>query len=312
MTDEYRTLVEAYARSGGEVDALTMPDVAHLLIHENRVLSSCPVPGLDIHVEETDTGVNVNLVVLKGCRIEHPVHLCFGVLPKEGIQQINSVITAEEGSYAKLLAHCTFPNAIKVRHLMNAEMEIKHGAAITYNETHYHGQHGGVEVVPKVRVRIESGGRLKTGFTLTEGRVGRLEMDYDVHVGAGATAEMTAKVYGRGDDEILIRERTVLAGEGARSVIKSRVAVRDRAKSTVESITEGAAPYSRGHVDCVEIVQDDAVAVAIPRVSVVDSRAKVTHEAAIGSVDKKQLETLMSRGLDESEAVDVIVRGLLK
>jgi len=44
----------------------------------------------------------------------------------------------------------------------------------------------------------------------------------------------------------------------------------------------------------------------------VDRRAKVTHEAAIGSVDKKQLETLMSRGLDESEAVDVIVRGLLK
>jgi hypothetical protein len=88
MIDEYRTLVEAYARSGGEVDPLTMPGVAHLLVHENRVLSSCPVPGLDIHVEETDAGVNVNLVVLKGYRIEHPVHLCFGVLPKEGIQQI--------------------------------------------------------------------------------------------------------------------------------------------------------------------------------------------------------------------------------
>ena len=40
-----------------------------------------------------------------------------------------------------------------------------------------------------------------------------------------------------------------------------------------------------------------------------DERAKVTHEAAIGSVDKKQVETLISRGLDESEAVDMIVRG---
>ncbi|MDW7776651.1 MAG: SufD family Fe-S cluster assembly protein [Methanosarcinales archaeon] len=312
MTDEYRTLVEAYARYGGEVDALNMPDVAHLLVHGNRVLSSRPVPGLDIHVEETGTGVKIKLVILKGYRIEHPVHLCFGVLPKEGIQQIDSVIIAEEGASVELLAHCTFPNATRVRHVMNAEMEIQRDATITYNETHYHGPHGGVEVVPKARVSIERGGRLTTGFTLTEGRVGRLEMDYDVHVGEGATADMSVKVYGRGDDDILIRERTVLAGEEARSVIKSRVAVRDRARSTVESITEGAAPYSRGHVDCVEIVQDDAVAVAIPRVSVVDRKAKVTHEAAIGSVDKKQMETLMSRGLDESEAVDVIIRGLLR
>jgi Fe-S cluster assembly scaffold protein SufB len=312
MIDEYRVLVEAYEKSGGDTDALTMPGVAHLLIHENRVLSSHPVPGLELHIDETETGVNAKLVILKGYRIEHPVHLCFGVLPKEGVQEINSVIVAEEGSRAELLAHCTFPNAIKVRHIMNAEIVIKRGAAITYNETHYHGQYGGVEVIPKAVVTIEEGGRLITNFTLIEGRVGLLDMDYDVNVGAGATAEMTAKVYGQGEDDIRIRERTVLAGREGRSIIKSRVAVRDRAKSMVESITEGLAPYSRGHVDCVEIVQDDAVAEAIPRVLVVDKRAKITHEAAIGSVDKKQVETLMSRGLDESEAVDIIVRGLLK
>lgn len=312
MIDEYRTLVEAYARSGGEADAIKMPGVAHLLVHENRVLSSHPVPGLDLIVEETDTGVNAKLIILKGYRIERPVHLCFGVLPKEGIQVINSVIIAEEGSSAELLAHCTFPNAVKVKHIMNAEIEIKRGASITYNETHYHGQYGGVEVIPKASVKIDSGGRFMTSFTLIEGRVGRLDMDYDVNVGAGAAAEMTAKIYGQGEDEIRIRERTVLAGRDARSIIKSRVAVRDSAKSMVESITEGVAPYSRGHVDCVEIVQDNAVAEAIPRVSVVDKRAKVTHEAAIGSVDKKQVETLMSRGLDESDAVDIIVRGLLR
>jgi Fe-S cluster assembly scaffold protein SufB len=52
------------------------------------------------------------------------------------------------------------------------------------------------------------------------------------------------------------------------------------------------------------------VVVVVPRLSVFDERSKVTHDAAIGSVDKKQVETLISRGLDESEAVYVIVRGL--
>jgi hypothetical protein len=37
----------------------------------------------------------------------------------------------------------------------------------------------------------------------------------------------------------------------------------------------------------------------------------VTHEAAIGSVDSRQLQTLMSRGLDEDKAVDLIIDGLL-
>ena len=53
------------------------------------------------------------------------------------------------------------------------------------------------------------------------------------------------------------------------------------------------------------------VVVAVPRVSVFYEQAKVTHEVVIGSVDKKQVETMISCGPDESEAVDVIVRGLL-
>jgi len=70
---------------------------------------------------------------------------------------------------------------------------------------------------------------------------------------------------------------------------------------------------ARGHVDCVEIIKGkDARASAIPRLIVVDDRAKLTREAAIGSVDKKQVETLMARGLSEDEAVDVVVRGMLR
>jgi Fe-S cluster assembly scaffold protein SufB len=63
----------------------------------------------------------------------------------------------------------------------------------------------------------------------------------------------------------------------------------------------------------VEIIQGKgAQASAVPRLRVVEETAKLTHEAAIGSVDKKQVETLMARGLSEHEAVEVVVQGLLK
>lgn len=38
----------------------------------------------------------------------------------------------------------------------------------------------------------------------------------------------------------------------------------------------------------------------------------VTHEAAIGTVNHKELETLMARGLDEDAAVDIIIRAMLQ
>jgi Fe-S cluster assembly scaffold protein SufB len=40
--------------------------------------------------------------------------------------------------------------------------------------------------------------------------------------------------------------------------------------------------------------------------------AKLTHEASIGKIDKKQLETLMAKGLTEDEATEVVVQGMLR
>ena len=68
---------------------------------------------------------------------------------------------------------------------------------------------------------------------------------------------------------------------------------------------------SRGHVDCMEIVRGEATASAVPEVRVTHPLAKVTHEAAIGSVDQKQLETLMARGLSPEEATDAVILGML-
>ena len=70
-------------------------------------------------------------------------------------------------------------------------------------------------------------------------------------------------------------------------------------------------PGAVGHMDCTEIVRGEAVARNVPVVVVRDDRARVTHEAAIGSVSRRELETLMARGLDEEDAVDIIIRGML-
>jgi len=218
----------------------------------------------------------------------------------------------EKDAAASFIAHCIFPDAEQVVHRMEATVTIGEGAEMRYSETHFHGPHGGVLAVPKAVIRVGKNGRYLADFTLTTGRVGRLEIDYSVEVEEAGVTELTARVFGHADDAIAITEKVVLAGDHARGLIKTRVAIEDEATAEVTGITEGNAAGARGHVDCMEIVKDRAVAKAIPIVSVNNPGAKVTHEAAIGSVDKRQLETLMAHGLTPEEAVEVIVKGILK
>jgi len=62
--------------------------------------------------------VDIDLIVEAGMHIASPVHLCFGVLPKEGRQEIKINALIKKGAEIKMLAHCVFPNAVKVQHIM--------------------------------------------------------------------------------------------------------------------------------------------------------------------------------------------------
>ncbi|MHB8792575.1 MAG: SufD family Fe-S cluster assembly protein [Thermoleophilia bacterium] len=311
-TADYTQMLDAYTRAHGNPAAFEDSRVAHLIVHKNRVIGAHLVPGFEVEPEETANGIDLRFHVLPGAKIEFPVHLCFGVLPAEGEQVINISGEVAEGGGVELLAHCIFPNAVRVQHHMQAQISIGRNASYGYDEVHYHGDTGGTSVIPHARITLDEGARLRTAFQLIDGRVGELDIDYEVDAAAGAVVEMLARVYGYGNDSIRIREKCMLKGDDARGVIKSRVAVTGEAKSEVFSEMEASGRRSRGHVDCIEIVQDRASARAVPVVNVLDHTAKVTHEAAIGSVDSRQLETLMSRGLDQAQAVDVIIKGMLR
>jgi uncharacterized protein len=303
---------KVFDEAGGDRAVFADSNTAHLVVAGHTILSARQVKGLEVKTEKIPSGISAKVRITAGTRLEKPVHLCFGILHKKGTQKIRMEVKLEEGAAAHFIAHCIFPKAEKVRHIMDAVVDIGDGAEMRYSETHYHGPYGGIEVVPKARVRVGKKGRYSADFTLTSGRVGKLKIDYTIDAAENAVTELTARIFGHGHDDIRIREKIILSGENARGIIKTRVALEDDAVAEVTGITEGNAKGARGHVDCLEIVKDNAVAKAVPIVTVTNSLAKVTHEAAIGSVDKKQLETLMAHGLSPEEAVDVIVKGILK
>lgn len=309
---EYEAMLEAYRQAGGDPGVLTMPRVAALVVSANRVLARSEVPGVRFEADERPNGVRARIVVEPGTRPERAVHLCFGVLPPEGVQEIESSFEIGEGADVRFLTHCTFPSATRLRHAMDARVRVGRGARMEYMEEHFHGPHGGISVMPRASVVVEEDARFRSTFSLVRGRVGELGIAYDVRVGARGDVELITKAFGRATDRISVAEVLHLDGEAARGLTTTRIAVRDEARSEVSTTAEGNAPFVRGHMDCAEIVQGRALASNAPHVVVRDERAQVTHEAAIGTVNRKELETLMARGLDEDEAVEAIVHGMLR
>jgi uncharacterized protein len=310
LTENEKIIRKLYEPTGTEADIIKDPETAHLIVHHNKVLGLHAVPGLEIEVEEIEDGIKIDVHLKDGTVVKNPIHMCFGMMPEEGIQKIIMKITIGKGAVIAVLAHCVFPNAVKVQHIMDADITIQEGASYGYLERHIHGEKGGVEVYPKATIHLMENARFTTLFDLVKGRVGLIDIEYESFCGKGSVIEMTAKVNGSKDDKIRINEIGHLE-EKARGVLVSKIAVRDNAEAEIRNTLTASGADARGHVDCKEIVRDNAVATAIPVVKVNHPRAHITHEAAIGSVDKKQLETLMARGLSEDDASDVIIQGLL-
>ncbi len=308
----FEAIVRAHEEGKGRVPRfIESGRVAAIVVNCNKVIKAQTVPGIQVSVDPLPDGVRILAAVAPGAKIKEPVHICIGVMAPEGIQRIQAQFEIGAGAEVDFTACCSFPNAEHVQHFMEGTIHVGPGATMRYHETHHHGRKGGIDVVPTSHITVDEGGRYISDFNLSKGRAGKVELTYLVDVAANGLAELHARGMGYGDDQLIVHETIRLNGENARGLAKARIAVRDRAHSEVYGTTEGNAPFARGHVDCVEIVQDEATASAVPVVKVTDHRAQVTHEASIGTVDKRELETLMAHRIGEQEAVDIIVRGML-
>ncbi len=310
--NDYEMMVDAYKDAGGE-DVFADSDTAHMVLEQDRVLGKHEVEGIEMDAKKIDESVvDVKLRIKEGYKIKNPMHMCFGVLPKEGLQKIMLDVFVEKDAEIKVMSDCVFPNASEVKHVMEADIHLGENSKYEYEENHYHGDTGGVEVIAKSDIKLEKGSELLTLFTLRKGRVGKIDFDYEAELDANTRVEMLARISGYADDKVKIREAAHLNGENARGLLDSKIAMKDEAEAEIYNELTASAPDAKGHVDCTEIIKDNAIARAIPVVEVKHPEAKVTHEAAIGSVDSDQLQTLMARGLDAEEASDLIIQGLLK
>lgn len=73
----------------------------------------------------------------------------------------------------------------------------------------------------------------------------------------------------------------------------------------------GNHPEIKAHLECKGLILKEGLMHAVPELSGSVPGVEMSHEAAVGKIDRREIEYLMARGLDEDEAVSTIVRGFL-
>jgi Fe-S cluster assembly scaffold protein SufB len=86
---------------------------------------------------------------------------------------------------------------------------------------------------------------------------------------------------------------------------------RDDSYQRFDAKIVGNAPCN-GHTECDSIIMDNGRILAVPGLEANDVDAALVHEAAIGKIAGEQLTKLMTMGLDEKEAEEMIIRGFLQ
>ena len=246
---------------------------------------------------------------LPGVQPAHPLQSCLYISTSGFSQNVHNLVIIEEGASLHVITGCaTAPHLQSGLHVGVSEFYVKCGATLRFTMIHDWGEN--VSVRPRTVTRVAEGGTFISNYISLK-PVGSLEMFPTTYLdGPGAVARFNSVlVAGRGSF-MDVGSRVVLAAPGTRAEIISR------------GITSGGTIIARGdligkvagvkaHLECKGLILNDGLMHAIPELQGFVPGVEMSHEAAVGKIDQREIEYLMSRGLDEDEAVSTIVRGFL-
>lgn len=101
-----------------------------------------------------------------------------------------------------------------------------------------------------------------------------------------------------------------LLGEDSSVEVISRSVAKENSRQKFYSQVIGKTKCF-GHVECDAILMDNAIIQSTPEILAECVDATLVHEAAIGKIAGEQLTKLMTMGLTEKEAEDMIIKGFL-
>ena len=229
----------------------------------------------DIVYNDFHIGKNANVIIIAGCGIHNDGHKD---ARHDGIHRFY----LEEGSKVKYVErHCG--------------EGVGDGKKILNPITEIHMKQGSYMVMDTTQIKGVDDTIRTTKATL--------EKD--------TTLVINEKILTSQNQKAITKFEVELNGENSSTHVTSRsVATNDSYQEFISNITGNTKCYA--HVECDAIIKENGQVKAIPEIYAKNIDANLIHEAAIGKIAGEQLIKLMSLGLTEKEAEDIIIKGFLK
>ncbi len=256
-------------------------------------------PGIDIRVKPGVKDEDVHIpVIIDASGIAETVYNDFFV---------------GEGADVTIIAGCGIHNdgCEESRHDGVHRFFIGRDAKVRYIERHYGegGGTGGRVMNPATEVYMEEGSSLEME-TVQIGGIDSTVRKTLARLGDGCRMNLSERLMTHGSQTAESDVVVELNGRDSSAGIMSRTVAKDDSTQVFRPRAVGR-NACRAHVRCDSIIMDRAKVSSVPEIAAESADAQLVHEAAIGRINNEQLLKLMTLGIDEERAEEIIVEGFL-
>ncbi|HLS65347.1 MAG TPA: Fe-S cluster assembly protein SufB [Ruania sp.] len=248
-----------------------------------------------------------------GVHVEIPLQAYFRINTENMGQFERTLIIADEGSYVHYVEGCTAPiYSSDSLHSAVVEIVVKKDARVRYT-TIQNWSNNVYNLVTK-RATVAEGGNMEW----IDGNIGsKVTMKYPAVylMGEHARGETLSIAFSGADQHQDTGSKMVHMAPHTSSSIVSKSVARGGGRSSYRGLVQvlDGAAHSKSNVLCDALLVDQiSRSDTYPYVDVREDDVEMGHEATVSKVSEAQLFYLMSRGLDESEAMAMIVRGFVE
>ena len=292
-------------------DLHEIPAGAYNIRKNGGGLSRRSTANIEIVTKEDKPGIDI--IIAPGTKNES-VHIPV-IITEAGVNDLvyNDFYIGDDADVL-IVAGCGIHNSgdEKSQHDGIHTFHIGKNAKVKYVEKHYGDGDGKGERVlnPVTVIEQDENSVCEMEMVQIKG-VDSTVRDSKAYLKAGAKLIMTERLLTHGEQYARSDMDVYLDGEDASAQIISRSVAKDKSKQIFHPNAIGNA-RCRAHVQCDSIIMDEANVSSIPAITANSADAQIVHEAAIGRINNDQLIKLMTFGMNEEEAEEVIISGFLK
>ena len=253
------------------------------------------------------------IYVPPGVHVDIPLQAYFRINTENMGQFERTLIIADEGSYVHYVEGCTAPvYTTDSLHSAVVEIIVKKDARVRYT-TIQNWSNNVYNLVTK-RTTVAEGGTMEW----VDGNIGsKVTMKYPACflLGEYAKGETLSVAFAGAGQHQDAGAKMVHAAPNTSSSIVSKSVARGGGRTSYRGLVQvlEGATNSKSNVECDALLVDSiSRSDTYPYVDVREDDVQMGHEATVSKVSAEQLFYLMSRGMNEEEAMATIVRGFVE